>query len=120
MLLAGAPVAAFDMWIEQVIDQQSADHISGTARRAIAVIDGRLSEVVEGLDSLATQGVAGCNPPDIDKLRRALFTTTAAKEFSIIGPDGQTRCSDGGASMVGRKIVNMPRAATAGSELVRG
>ena len=114
MLLAGAPVAAFDMWIEQVIDQQSADHISGTARRAIAVIDGRLSEVVEGLDSLATQGVAGCNPPDIDKLRRALFTTTAAKEFSIIGPDGQTRCSDGGASMVGRKIVNMPRAATAG------
>ena len=114
VLLAGVPVVAFDVWIEQVIAQQSADDVSVGARRAIAIVDARLSDVVDGIDSLATQGVSGCGPTDLDKLRRTLFATAPAKEFSVVGPDGQTRCSDFGMSPGSRKIVNMPRAATTG------
>jgi sensor c-di-GMP phosphodiesterase-like protein len=122
VLLAGAPVVAFDMWIEQVAEQHGAEDIAAAAGRTVAIIDGRLGDVVEGLDSLVAQGVANCNPADIEKLRRTLFTTSPAKEFSVIGPDGQTRCSDLGLSPSARKIVNVPRAATAGevvTEVVR-
>jgi sensor c-di-GMP phosphodiesterase-like protein len=117
-LLAGLPLAAFDIWLETLVDQQSADDISASARRAIALIDSRLATVASSLDGLAAQGVTLCTPADLDKLRRASFATSPAKELSVIGPGGETMCTDLGLSLGTRKVVSTPRAGVPGETVV--
>ena len=36
VLLAGLPLAAFDIWLEQLIDRQSSEDIFGSARRQVS------------------------------------------------------------------------------------
>jgi sensor c-di-GMP phosphodiesterase-like protein len=105
VLLAGLPLAAFDIWLDRVIERQIAEDTSGDARRTIGIIDGRLSAVVAGLEGLAAQGVSSCGPAELEKLRRAAFLTAPAKEFSVIGTDGQTLCTDLGIPLGPRKVV---------------
>ena len=118
VLLAGLPLAAVDLWLEQVGERQGREDVSGTARRAIAIIDVRLAAVVAGLDALAEQGVASCGPADLEKLRRTSFLTSPAKEFSVIGPDGQTVCTDLGISLGARTLVSAPSRAAPGETLI--
>ena len=111
ILLAGLPLAAVDLWLDQVIDRQVTDDVTGDARRAIVLIETRLSAVTASLDALAAQGVSSCSPADLERLRRAALFTAPAKEFSVIGPDGETLCTDLGVALGAREGVNVPRAA---------
>ena len=94
VLLAGLPLAAFDIWLEQLVERQSSEDIFSNARRTIQLIDTRLTEVTAALDGLAAQGVASCGPADLEKLRRAALATSPAKEIGVIAPNGQMLCSD--------------------------
>jgi sensor c-di-GMP phosphodiesterase-like protein len=111
VLLAGLPLAAVDLWLDRVIERQLTEDISGNARRGAVVIETRLALVAASLDALASQGVSSCSPADLDKLRRASFVTAPAKEFSVVGPDGDTLCTDLGISLGARDVVAVPRAA---------
>jgi sensor c-di-GMP phosphodiesterase-like protein len=111
VLLAGLPLAAVDVWLDGVIERQLTEDIAGNARRGAVVIETRLALVAASLDALASQGVTSCSPADLDKLRRASFATSPAKEFSVIGPDGDTFCTDLGLSLGAREVVSVLRAA---------
>ncbi len=91
VLLAGLPLAAFDIWLDQLIERQSSEDIFGSARRTIATVDARLVAVTAALDGLAAKGVMSCAPADLDKLRRAAFATSPIKEIGVVGLNGQTR-----------------------------
>jgi len=122
VLLAGLPLAALDIWFEGVIARRGGADVSTLARRTVAVIDSRLATVAASLDGLAAQGIAACGPADLDKLRRALFVTSPAKELSVVGPDGETMCTDRGVSPGARTVVNVSRVAGGGDmqiEVVR-
>ncbi len=110
ILVAGLPLAALDLWLDRVIDRQVTDDIDENARRAVVVIESRLAQVAASLGALASQGVSSCNQSNLDKLRRASFFTAPAKEFSIIGPDGDILCTDLGVSLGARQVVDVPRA----------
>ena len=118
VLLAGLPLAAFDIWLEQLVDRQSSEDIFGSARRTIAVVDARLTEVAAALDGLAAQGVASCGPADLEKLRRAALATSPAKEIAIIAPNGQMLCSDLGIPLSARVVAGPIKTAPPGETLI--
>src|SRR5580704_1168937 len=111
VLLAGLPLAAFDLWLEQLVDRQSSEDIFSNARRTIQLIDTRLTEVAAALDGLAAQGVSSCGPADLEKLRRAALATSPAKEIAIIAPNGQMVCSDLGIPLSARVVAGPIRTA---------
>lgn len=106
VLLAGAPLLAFNFWLGGVIDRQGQDEVDTSARRAIALAEARVTQVVNALDALAARGVVSCRPGDRETMRKASFDTTPIKEISIIGPDGQTLCTDLGLPLGQRKVVS--------------
>jgi sensor c-di-GMP phosphodiesterase-like protein len=108
VLLAGLPLAAVDLWLDRVIERQIDQDTSDNARRAAVLIETRLAAVAASLDALAAQGVSSCGAEDLDKLRRASFSTMPVKEFSAIGPEGEILCSDLGLSLGSREVVDVP------------
>jgi sensor c-di-GMP phosphodiesterase-like protein len=50
--------------------------------------------------------VASCSQGHIEAMRRAVFHTTPIKEIAIVGPDGQTLCTQFGLAPGERKLVS--------------
>jgi len=106
VVLAGLPMAAFNLWLYYFIEQQGREEVDLVARRALALADARVARVVDSLGELARRGVESCRPAHIDALRQANFATTPIKELSLLGPDGQTLCTDLGIPLGMRKVVS--------------
>ena len=105
VLLAGAPLLAFDFWLGGLIDRQGQDEVDTSAKRAIGLAEFRVTQVIAALDGLAARGVDSCGPDDIEAMRHAGFDTTPIKEIAVVGPDGQTLCTDLGLPLGQRKVV---------------
>ena len=90
VLLAGAPLVAFDFWLDRLIDRQGQTEVETSAKRAIALAESRVTQVVGALDDLAARGTDSCRPTHVDAMRYAAFNTSPIKEVAIVGPDGQT------------------------------
>jgi sensor c-di-GMP phosphodiesterase-like protein len=93
VLLAGAPLVAFDFWLDGLIERQGQAEITTAARRTVTLANSRLQVVIETLDKLAAQGVDSCRPDAIVAMRHTAFNTMPIKEVAIVGPDGQTQCT---------------------------
>ena len=93
VLLAGAPLLALDFWLNGLIERQGQAEITTAARRAVALANSRLQQVIEALDNLAAQGVNSCQPDAIVAMRQAAFSAMSIKEVAVVGPDGQTQCT---------------------------
>ena len=93
ILLACTPLVAFDFWLGGVINRQGQEEVDTSAKRAISLADSRINDAVNALDELAAQGVDGCTPANIDKMKVAVFRAAPVKEIEILGPDGQRMCS---------------------------
>ena len=106
ILLAGAPLIAFDYWLGGIIDRQGQEEIDTSAKRAISLAESRVNEAVNALDVLAAQNVETCSPASIEKMRLAVFRTAPAKEMEILGPDGQRLCSHLAMPELKRTIVS--------------
>jgi sensor c-di-GMP phosphodiesterase-like protein len=104
VLLAGAPLVAFEFWLGGLVDRQGRDEVNASAQRAVALADARVANVIHAIDALAAQGVASCRPEHIEAMRRAAFATMPVKEFAILGPDGQTLCTHLGLPLEQRAI----------------
>jgi len=94
VLLVGLPFCGFSYWMAVLASQQGRDDADASARRAIAVVDGRIRAVVVSLDALAAKQMAACTTTNLDLLRQATFATGPVKEYSIVAPDGATLCGD--------------------------
>ena len=69
VLLAGAPLLAFDFWLDGLIDRQGQDEVDTSAKRAIGLAEFRVTQVIAALDGLAARGVDSCGPDDIEAMR---------------------------------------------------
>jgi sensor c-di-GMP phosphodiesterase-like protein len=95
VLLAGAPLLAFDFWLGKLVDQQGQEEVLTSAKRAITLAETRVGSVIDTLDGLARRGVASCRPADIEAMRQATFDTVPVKEIAVVDPNGQRLCTDG-------------------------
>ncbi len=98
-------MAAFNFWLDNLIDRQGQDEVALSARRSITLAESRIQRVIVTLDDLLARGVDACGPAQIQGLRRATFATTPIKELSIVAPDGQTLCNDLGIPLGPRKVL---------------
>jgi len=105
VLLAGAPLLAFNFWLNGLINHQGQEELEASAKRAITLAESRFSQVISTLDSLAARGVNSCQPDDLEAIRRAAFETMPIKEIAIIAPGGQTLCTDLGLPLGKRTVI---------------
>ncbi len=118
VLLVGVPLVAFDFWLGGLIDRQGRAEVETSAKRAVALAESRVSTVVGALDDLAARGIDSCDPAHIKAMQIAVFQTIPIKELSIVGPDGQTVCTDLGLPLGVRNIVaSEPLSGAAGYSL---
>ncbi len=105
-LVAGVPLIAFNFWLESLIDRQGEAEVGTSARRAIALAETRVRDTVGALDGLAKRGVNSCQPSQIEAMRYANFSTIPIKEVAIVGPDGETLCTDLGLPLGERTMLS--------------
>ncbi len=106
VVLAGPPVAAFNIWLNGLVERQGQDELDVLARRTIVLAEGRIGRAIVALGDLSARGVDSCRAPHIDALRQATFTVTPVKEFSVLAADGRTLCADIGNLTEQRKLIS--------------
>lgn len=106
VLVAGAPLVAFNFWLSGVIDRQGQEETIGTAMRAVALAEQRAVQVVHVLDKLAARGVDQCGPDAIGIMQRAVFVTPPIKEIGVVGPQHQTLCSNRGSGSRDQRVIS--------------
>jgi hypothetical protein len=60
VVLGGAPLVGFNLWLGRVIDRQGEEDIQLTAKRAVGIVEARLGRVIASLDNLVSRGVDSC------------------------------------------------------------
>jgi len=106
VLLAGAPLLAFEFWVSGLIDRTGQEEVDTSGKRAIALAEARITQVIATLDNLAARGVDSCRLSDVMAMRQATFETAPIKEIAVVDPDGQTLCTDLGLPLGRRKVVS--------------
>jgi sensor c-di-GMP phosphodiesterase-like protein len=106
VFVVGAPLIAFDFWLDSLIERQGQAEVDTSARRAVALAESRIVHTVDALNKLAGRGVDSCRPDHLDAMRQTAFTTVPTKEITIVGPDGQTLCTDLDLGRAARKIIS--------------
>jgi sensor c-di-GMP phosphodiesterase-like protein len=117
VVLAGPPVAAFNIWLSGLVERQGRQELELAARRHMALAETRVARVLETLEDLAKRGVDSCQPAHIEALRQGTFATAAIKELSIVNPEGRTLCNDIGNQLDQRRVVSS-EPVTAGNPVV--
>lgn len=93
VLVAGAPLVAFNFWLSGVVDRHGREEADISARHAITLVEQRVGAVVKALDALSAAGIADCGPVALEAMQRATFETTLVKEIAILDVGGRVLCS---------------------------
>ena len=86
VLVAGAPLVAFNFWLSGVIDRQGQAETESSAKRAVALAEQRVSQVVRPIDGLAAHGVGRLRAGPYRGHAAGRFRHPPIKEIAIIGP----------------------------------
>jgi sensor c-di-GMP phosphodiesterase-like protein len=105
LVLAAVPAAAVHAWLGRHFEQQGARDLDVTARRVIGLAESRLVMVIDALDALALRGVRSCAGTDRDAMHETSFRIVPIKEVSIIGPTGETHCTNLAISLGERSVA---------------
>jgi sensor c-di-GMP phosphodiesterase-like protein len=122
VVLAGGPLIAFDYWVSRLVEHQGVEDVMTSAKRAVALADARVSQVITALDGLAARGAGGCTPENIVLMRHAVFETVPIKGVAVIGPDGDILCTHGGKPLGKRETLvsePLPGAPNYGIEVIK-
>lgn len=109
VLLAGAPLVIFNLWIGDFIERHGRDEVTTSAKRAIGLAEARVGQVVDALDRLAAGGVGSCDIDHLRKMRQAAFATMPIKEVAVIARDGQILCTHLGLPVGRRSVLSTER-----------
>jgi sensor c-di-GMP phosphodiesterase-like protein len=93
ILLGGLPLAGFDLWLITLIHRQGIEDIEISANRSVGIAEARIDQASSSLDVLEVRGADGCEPGQIETLRRVAFTWSPVKELAVLGHDGELLCS---------------------------
>jgi sensor c-di-GMP phosphodiesterase-like protein len=104
VVLALAVMAAFGVWLDDVVNSRGRDEVHMATRRAVWLAEMRIGRAMDAVRQLSDSHVTSCGASDIAALRLKTFSATTVKEMSVVGPQGQTLCSDVGLSHKGRQV----------------
>jgi sensor c-di-GMP phosphodiesterase-like protein len=99
--LTAGPVFWFTSWLQK----QGEAEVSITANSSIGLTELVIDQTVAILNGLATRGVESCAPANVEQMRKTVFVSGPIKEIALIGPNGQTQCTDAGTAFEPRDIL---------------
>ena len=103
--IAGLPMVVFHYWLDDLVERQGNEEVRMSARRTVSLAETRITKVTATLNDLASQGIDSCETANLDAFRRASFASIPIKELSVLGPDGQTLCTDLGVELGERHVI---------------
>jgi sensor c-di-GMP phosphodiesterase-like protein len=105
VVLAGMPMVIFHYWLDELVERQGHDEVLMSARLTAALAESRITKVTATLNDLAGRAIDACDPVNLEAFRQASFASIPIKELSILGPDGQTLCTDIGVQLGERRVM---------------
>lgn len=109
LVLAAVPVVGINALIQRSIENEGVLDVQTSAKKAVSRAEWRIDQALVGMSALSSVSIESCSDVDLGELRRAVMTITPVKELSIVGPDGEARCTHlglGGATLtVSREIA---------------
>jgi sensor c-di-GMP phosphodiesterase-like protein len=118
IVIAGLPMVVFHYWLDDLVERQGSEEVLMSARRTVSLAESRITKVAATLNDLAGQAIDSCEIANLDALRRASFASIPIKELSILGPDGQTLCTDLGVELGERHVIASQSMAVAADEII--
>lgn len=101
ILLTAGPVYWFTSWLQK----QGEAEVSITASASVRLTETLIDQAVAVLNELDARGIAACTPANIELLRKTVFASGPIKEIALLGPNGQTQCTDVGTSYEPRDVM---------------
>jgi sensor c-di-GMP phosphodiesterase-like protein len=93
------------LWFTSWLQKQGEAEAMVAAHRAVQLADLRIDHASAVLASLAKRGIDSCKPAHIDVLHQTVFSAGPIKELALIGPNGETLCTDAGAPLTNRDTL---------------
>src|SRR5262245_44968252 len=100
---------AFNLWLDDLIDHHGQQQVETSAKRTIAIGDGRIGQAVASLARIAERNVAPCSAEHLALMREAAFRTAPIKEIAVLDADGQPRCADLVSPLAAHEVVGPRR-----------
>lgn len=103
---AGVLIAVVSIyWFTSWLEEQGVAEVSVTADWSVGFLDLSIDRVSAKLRSLANRGVDSCGAADTALMRQAMFASAVIKELTLVGPSGQTLCTDTGTSFAAPDVL---------------
>ncbi len=101
ILIAVVPI----YWLTSWLQQQGVAEVSVAANWSIGFVDLTIDRAVASLNDLASRGVDSCSAANTETLRQSVFASGTIKQLALVGPSGQTLCTDMGAAFVAPDVL---------------
>jgi sensor c-di-GMP phosphodiesterase-like protein len=118
IVLAGGAAWLLQDVVDHRIEQQVRDELKTSARRAMALVEGRIGEVIADLAALGERGVGSCSAADRDALNATAFDGAAIKELAVVDAEGEVLCTNHGLALGERHVISRHPAANAADVLI--
>ena len=118
IFLASASTFILQSSVDRRVEQRGREEVEGTARRGIALAEGRIRRVITGLDALNHAGVGSCSEADRERLNAVTLDIMPIKELAVVDPNGETLCTNHGFPARERRVVSRHATAIAANILI--
>ena len=110
ILVAGAPVILFNVWLKK----QGDDEATITAAWALGSTEMRLGQSIAALQDLSARGVDSCKPAHLEAMRQAALLTGPIKQVMLIASNGDALCTDTSGPVVRQEVLTSAATAPPG------
>jgi sensor c-di-GMP phosphodiesterase-like protein len=106
IVLAGVPILALQYLLDRYVDRQGQQEVELTAKRGIWLAESRVRRAIAELTDLGRSGIESCSPANLAALNAAALRVTPIKELAVVGPHGETKCTNLDLPLAGRRILS--------------
>lgn len=100
ILLAAGPVLWFMSWLQSQGEAEASIAAVWSVRNA----DLAIQDTATLLNSIERRGIGSCQHADIQTLQELLFASGLIRELAVLGPRGETLCTNTGPSSTEREV----------------
>jgi hypothetical protein len=94
MLLGGASMLAFNVWLGFQIEGQAQREIATAARRALSLAETRIGTALAVANQIAGSNQGSCTSGLMQSLRRSAWGAAPVKQVGVLTADGRILCSE--------------------------
>ncbi len=118
VVLAGAPLIAFDAWLSDLVEREGREDATNLAKRTLTLSETRIARAQVALAMLAERGINSCSPAHLAWMQETVFAVTPVKDIQVVSATGEVLCSHFGSSLGTVEMLSSERMSTLGETLL--